>query len=240
MAQMIKSKATELANQKLHSRRKMYVDGLSIKEGSDDVWVVSLSAKVRWIDDGKNEWDMLPDLLKSPKAKTAKDGSTYLIVPFDHSPGKGPASIGPAEQDVMSVIKSEMKKRNIPFGAIEKDAGGNAKMGRLHSFDITKAPLKTVDGPGMGKGPIGDVRQGPTGIPILQNISVYQGMGGNGKVKRSIMTFRVASSKHKDQSRWEHPSVEPIPILQEAAEWAMAEFQKDIVPGIMAKILNDV
>lgn len=240
MASMIRGKAVELANQKLHSRRKMYVDGLSIKEGDDGVWLVSLNAKVRFIDDGKSEWNMLEDLLKSPKAKTAKDGSKYLIVPFDHSPGQGPASTTPAQQDIMSEIKSELKKRNIPFSKIEKDQDGNAKMGRLHSFDITKAPLKMVDGPGMGHGPIGDARQGPTGVPFLQNVSIYQGKDQNGKTKRSIMTFRVASSKHKDQGRWDHPSVAPTPILEEATEWAMKEFEKEIGPAIMSKILDDI
>jgi len=245
MAQMIRGKAVELANQKLHSRRKMYVDALSIKEGEDDVWLVSLAGSARWIDDGKSSWNMLEDLLKSPKAKTAKDGSKYIVIPFDHSSGKGPASTGPSafgssEQDIMATIKSEMKKRSIPFSKIEKNADGSDKMGRLHSFDITKAPLKTVDGPGMGKGPIGEVRQGHEGVPFLQNISVYQGIAGNGKTKRSIMTFRVASSKHKDQGKWEHPAVEPVSILLEATDWALKQWETQLVPLLMKKILNDV
>jgi hypothetical protein len=181
---------------------------------------------------------MLEGLLASPKAKTSKSGDKYIIVPFDHSPGQGPASTTPQQQDLITEIKAEMKRRNIPFGKKEIDANGNAKMGRLHSFDITKAPLKTVDGPGMGHGPIGDVRQGNTGIPFLQGVSVYQGMDQKGKVKRSILTFRVASSKHKDQSLWEHPGVAPEKILDSATEWAMNEFDKEIVPLIMEKIIN--
>jgi hypothetical protein len=238
MAAMIRGKAIELANQKLHSRRKLYVDALSIKEGEDDVWIVNLAKEAAWIDDGLPARSLLDGLLKSPKAKTSKSGDKYIIVPFDHSPGQGPASTTPQQQDLITEIKAEMKRRNIPFGKKEMDANGNAKMGRLHSFDITKAPLKTVDGPGMGHGPIGDVRQGNTGIPFLQGVSVYQGMDQKGKVKRSILTFRVASSKHKEQGKWEAPAIVGIPILSQATEWAMNEFDKEIVPLIMEKIIN--
>ena len=241
MAEMIKGRAIDLANQRLHSRRKMYIDGLFTQKVDDDTTMVSLSGKVVWIEKGMSQFDMLKGLLDSPKAKHYKDGSgdKYIIVPFDHSPKtNGPATAGPAKQDIMATIKSEMKKRNIPFAGIEKNQDGSAKMGRLHSFDITKAPLKMTDGPGMGHGPIGDVRQGKTGIPFLQGISVYQGMDGKGKAKRSIMTFRVASSRQKDQGKWQHPGVAPNPILDEAVSWAMEQFEKDLAPAIMNKILD--
>ena len=243
MAEMIKGRAVDLANQRLHSRRQMYIDGLFTQKIDDDTTAVSLSGKVVWIENGMSQFDMLKGLLNSPHAKPYKDGSgdKYLIVPFDHSPNSnGPATTGPAQQDIMATIKSEMKKRKIPFAGIEKNQDGSAKMGRLHSFDITKAPLKMTDGPGMGSGPIGEARQGASGRPFLQGVSVYQGLDGKGKVKRSVMTFRVASSRQKDQEMWQHPGVAATKILDEATEWAMEQFEKDLAPAIMSKILSDI
>src|SRR6185503_3171131 len=97
---------------------------------------------------------------------------------------------------------------------------------------------KMTDGPGMGSGPIGEARQGSSGIPFLQNVSVYQGQDKNGKTKRSVMTFRVASSKHKDQGRWEHPGIPASNILSEASEWAVEEFKRELAPAILNSILS--
>src|SRR6185369_6175367 len=107
-----------------------------------------------------------------------------------------------AAKDLTDTIKAEMRRRKIPYGNLEKGADGQPKTGLLHSFDIMKAPNKTGEGPGQGKGPVGKVRQGPTGIPFLQNIRVYQKSvtdkkTGKSSVSKSIMTFRTVSSKQK-------------------------------------------
>lgn len=253
---MTHAKIVELAGQKLHSRRQMFVDGLSYHQVAADTWLISLDAKVRWIDDGMKPHNMIDDLLRSKKTKTAKDGSRYVVVPFNHGPGRGATNSTPAQMDLVSTIKSEMKRRGIPFGTVERDASGSPKTGRLHSFDIMKEPLKTANAPGQGRGPVGDVRQGPNarqlvgggpgggGTPFLQGVSVYQNKVkdrfGNTKVQRSIMTFRVASSKHKGQDRWNHPGTEPMNILEDAAKWAMETFDREIAPGIIARVIATV
>jgi hypothetical protein len=240
VAAMVYAKAKELAAERLNSRRDMFVEGLTLYPVNDDVWIVELDAKVRWIDDGVPEHSMLDDLLKSPKAKTAKDGSKYVVVPFNHGPGKGPTNSTQAQQDLTSTIKTEMKRRKIPFGKIEKGEDGSPKIGKLHSFDIMNAPNKTHEGPGQGKGPVGSARQGPTGIPFLQGVNVYQSKvkdkAGKESVKKSIMTFRVASSKHKSEGRWEHPGLDPVNILDDAMAEAMEEFEKEIAPGLIGRI----
>ena len=238
LTEMIKEKAKELAGERLHSRRKMFVEGLSIKQDGD-VWIVSLSGKVRWIDDGLPEFSMLEALLASPKAKRSKiDGSKYVVVPFDHSPNQ--AEVEPVQKDVINVIKGEMKRRGIPFSKIETDASGAAKIGKLHSFDIKNLPTKTADGPGMGKGPIGDVRQGASGTPFLERVNVYQSKDSKGKVKRGIMTFRTASSKQDGQKMWRNPGSRGVNILDDATEWAIKTFSDEIAPGILGKVLIDL
>jgi hypothetical protein len=174
---------------------------------------------------------------------------------MSHGPGKGKTNSTPAQQDLISTLKSEMKSRGIPFGKIEKGADGAPKIGKLYGFDIMKDPVKTADGPGMGHGPMGAVRQGPNerqavgggpgggGTPFLKGVRVYQqaDLGAKSGVKRSIMTFRVASSKHASGGkRWEHPGNSAQNILQEGLDWALTEFESKIAPEIMAKIVTKI
>lgn len=243
LAGMVHAKATELAGQKLHSRRAMYIQGLKAPEKVDEnTWVIALDAKVRWIDDGQTEYNMIQKMLGvgAKHVKTDKDGNRYMVIPFNHSPGRGPTSTTSAQQDLINTVKSELKKRGIPFGGIEKNAAGAPKLGKLHSFSVMNKPLKTANGPGQGHGPVGQVKQGNTGIPFLQNVQIYQSQNKQGKTKRSILTFRVMSEKHREQGKWEHPGNAPINILDEATDWAVAAWEKDIAPAMLAKVISDL
>lgn len=240
LAQLISTRAKEIAAQKLKTRREMYQKGLKVLRVDENTHVVALDAKVRWIDDGQPAHDMLKDLLNSKKAKRAKDGSRYIVVPFSHSPGKGKTGSTAAQQDLIGAVKKELRTRGIPFGKIETDQAGKAKLGRLHSFDIMHAPTKSDPGKGQRRGPVGDVMQGNTKIPFLQGISVHQSMGKNGKVQRSIMTFRVASEKHSAQAKWEHPGNAPVAIMEEALKSALEMWSKEVAPAILDKILIEM
>lgn len=244
LAKTIHARAIDLAGQKLKGRRQMYVQALDVfPADGEDVWIVSLKASARWIDDGQPKHSMLDALLASPKTKVSKkDGSKYVVVPFDQSPGQGVTTTTPAQQDLISTIKSAMKKEGIPFGKIETDAAGVAKVGKLHSFSVTGAPLKTKQGPGQGHGPLGSVRQGPTGIPFLQNVNVYQKPDPKAKkgVKKVIMTFRIASSKHQGQGRWEHPGNEGVHILEDAAQWGLETWSKEIAPALIDRVMIEI
>lgn len=221
----------ENVQDKLHSTRQQYADALGFQQVNDSTWIVSLDTSAMWIEEGMPEHSMLDNLLRSPKAKMAKDGSRYLVVPFKHS--KPATQQTTAATDLTNTIKRELKNRQIPFGSVERDDKGQAKLGLLHSFDITKEPVKTHDGPGQGHGPIGSVRQGNTGIPFLQNVRIYQRNVG-GSVQRDIMTFRVASSKHKGTGKWMHPGLEARHFFDEAADWSLELWDK-----IRDQILKD-
>jgi hypothetical protein len=235
---MVRAHVAEEANKKLHTRREMFLEGLSHFQLDDNTWVVNLDAKVRWIDDGMPQHSMIDDLLKSKKAKTAKDGSKYVVVPFQHK--KGPTQMTPAQKTLLDTIKKELKSRKIPYGKTETDSSGKPKIGLLHKFDIKSQPIKQSHGPGQGKGPIGSVMQGPTGIPLLQGIRIYQrqvkNKDGSHSVKRDIMTFRVASSKHKGQGRWDHPGNEAMKMMDEAYHWAKQTWEKDVVPQLILEL----
>lgn len=244
----------EQANKKLKTRRQMYVDGLSAYQENDHTWVISLDASVRWIDDGMPEHNMLDKLLASPKAKTTKDGTgKYIIIPFQHK--KGPTQMTPAQSNLNATIKAELKSINaerekvgaapIPYGGIETHDDGSPQLGVLHKFDIMDRPMKTFNGPGQGWGSIGDVKQGPTGIPFLQGVQIRQRMAldkkGNEHVLREILTFRVASSKQRSQGgRWDNPGTAPVPLIEEGAKWAKEHWETNVAPKIFDMIKSEL
>jgi hypothetical protein len=236
-------KLIELANSKLHSRRQKYIESVSMFEEGEGVFVVNLDASARWIEDGISDLDMLEDLLKSKKVKRAKDGSSYLVVPFQHNKAKNQQT--PAQQSLMSTIRSQMALEGASPAKLDMDEKGKPKLGLVKSMDITKAPTST-QALRIGRGPLGQVAQGATGgIPILKGIRVYQkeykDRAGNTKVGRYIMTFRVASSKHRGTGKWqrEHP-LEGVNLMDEAMKWALEQWEQKIAPSILAKITAEI
>lgn len=233
----------EQVQAKLHSRREIYIDNLHFRPEDDYTCVVELDQKAMWIEEGMPEHEMIDDLLKSSKTKTAKDGSRYLAVPFQHN--KAPNATPQAGQTLQDTIKNEMKRMKIPYGKIEKGADGKPLLGKLHEFSIDDKPAKIFEGAGQGWGPVGEVRQGPTGIPFLRKVRVYQRevqdpKTGQKMIKRQIMTFRVVSSKHKGTGRWVHPGLQPMHFFDEAYEWAMNEWQTKIKPEIEQEIYEAI
>lgn len=237
-----RAKAIEIATEKLHSRRGQYVEALTHFQLDDHTFVVNLDKSARWIDDGMPEHNMLDDLLKSKKVKRAKDGSTYLVVPFQHNKGK--QNMTPAQQRLLATIKTELAKVGATPNKIETNSEGTPKLGLVRSLDITKAPTST-GAMRIGSGPRGHVAQGPTGIPLLKGIRIYQkeikDKNGEAKVGRFVMTFRVASSKHKAQGgRWDHPGVPATNILEDAMKWALDQWENKVSPQIIASIVASI
>jgi hypothetical protein len=192
-----------------------------------------------WIEEGMPPHEMIDNLLKSPKAKTSKDGSKYLSIPFKHN--KGPTQQTAPQTSLTDTIKSSLKEMNksrskgnkIPYAKIETNPDGSPKLGLLHKFDIVDKPLKMSNSPGQGKGPVGAPMQGPTGIPFLKGVRIYQNKNAQGKVERTIMTFRTVSSKMKGTGRWFHPGLEPVKFLDQAFDWAMKEWETKMKPAII-------
>lgn len=237
LSMMAHAHMTELANERLHSRRQMFLEALSFKE-DQDAYVIELAAKAVFIDEGMPPHNMLEDLLSSPKAKRSASGSMYLIVPMDHSPNRGATNTPASQMDIVGAVKKALKQNQIPWAKVERYSNGQPKLGRLHKLDITDQPLKTKEGAGQGHGKIGDVRQGNTGIPFLKGLSVYQSDNGKGGVTRSVLTFRVASSSQQGSGKWEHPGLTPTNIFQDTYDWCLEQVEKQILPDLMARFGN--
>lgn len=267
MALEIHAHGVELASQRLKVRRQIFIDNWHIvPPDQDGVWVIQLNGNVRWIDDGMPHHNMLDDLLSGPKAKTIKSGKKrgmkYVVVPFDHGPGKGKTNSTPAQQDLAKTIQAELRTLNkgkkeedqIKWGKIEKGADGKPKLGLLHKLNIMHSPTKTAQGVGQGWGPIGEVKQGPNarqaagggpgggGHPFLEGIRVYQSEAQDNKgktfTKRSFMTFRIATEEHRGQGRWDHPGLKPVHIVEDTHAWALTEWATKIEPGLLDIVLS--
>jgi len=233
----------EQVQQKLKSTRQKYLDALSFEQISDNAWIISLDPSANWIEDGMEAHEMIEDLLKqgrpnkqkaegSPRGgiKTAKDGSRYRAIPFEHN--KGQASQTPAQTSLTNMVKSEMKARGIPYGKIEKDAGGQDKLGLLHSFDVSA----------RGKGAM-PVPVSKVGIPLLNGVRVYQqkvkDKAGKEVTKKAIMTFRMVSTKMKGSGRWVHPGLEAKHFMDAAFQWAVDHWTKVIAPSVIEEVMGN-
>lgn len=216
LSAMTYARTIELANEKLKSTRKSYIDALDYKEIQPGIWVVSLDAKMLWLEEGKSAGSMVDDLLRN-NAKTAKDGTKYKVIPFEHS--KNPSDMSTRSQSLVSDLKRELKRQDIPFKKIEKNADGSPRIGKLHSLNIA-SPLPTPR----------------ASYSIFHGLSIYQRKTAEGKVKRDIMTFRIVSEKHKQTGKWYMADdIEARKFLDKAFEELVSKFETEIMPDILAK-----
>jgi hypothetical protein len=220
LAAITDAKVKEMANNELHSTRKKFMDSLGFEEVSPGVWVISVDEGGLFVEEGiEPNKDMKPDLLEKDY-KTSKDGHRYKAIPFDY--GKAPSQQTAKTQELVSYLKQELKKQNVPFKKIERNSDGSPKVGKLHEFDFGN-PGGRMGGPGNGN------------TPVFKNLSIYQSVTAAGQVRRDILTFRTVSSGPASANKWIHPGLDAKKFLDRALEWAMKEWEDKILPEVMKK-----
>lgn len=220
LAAITDAKVKEMASQELHTSRKEFMDSLGFEEVSPGVWVISVNESGLWVEEGIDaNKDMKPGLL-AENFKTSKEGHRYKAIPFDYS--TPPSHQSASTQQVVSFLRSKLKKEKVPFKKIERNTDGSPKVGKLHEFDFGN-PKGTMGGPGKGN------------TPVLKNLSIYQSVTKTGNVRRDILTFRTVSSGPGSQGKWHHPGLEAKKFLDRALEWAMKEWEEKILPEVMEK-----
>jgi hypothetical protein len=215
VASMTYAKTQELASEKLKSTRQLYLDNLKFEEIENGIWVVSLDEPALWLEEGRKAGSMIPDLLKR-NARTAKDGSRYKAIPFSHN--KPSSQTSRKSQDIINLVKSELKARKIPYKKIEYNSDGSPRLGKLHVINNINSPRPSIR----------------ASHGVLDSLTIYQTKLPSGKIRRDIMTFRVASTKHEG-SKWIHPGIEAKKFMDEALEWAEKIFNDEILPSILEK-----
>lgn len=246
------ARVKDQAQAKLRSRLELFNENLHLETLEHGVYAVVVKQSARWIEDGMEPHSMLEALLRSPKAKTAKDGSRYLTVPFKHN--IAPRKQTPLQSELLGSLRNALKTQKIPYQKIERNPDGSPKLGLLHSLDL-HGPKRNTPGP-EAQGPMGrpysphslghSGEQGPEGRPYLWGVRIYQRLKqnpdgsqkmtgkGDAAVGRDIFTFRVASSKQTN--KWMHPGSAPMGFLDDAYEWAKREWDEKIAPQILREL----
>lgn len=220
LAAITDAKVKEMASLELKSSRKPFMDSLGFEEVAPGVWVISVDESGLWVEEGiESNKDMKPGLL-AKNFKTSKAGYKYKTIPFDYS--KAPSQLTASTQQLISYLKQSLRKENVPFKKIERDASGSPKVGKLHEFDFGN-PKGTMGGPGKGN------------TPVFKGLSIYQSITKTGNARRDILTFRTVSSGPKSADKWFHPGAEGKKFLDRAFEFAMIEWREKILPEILDK-----
>lgn len=205
------AKIIEDVNTRLHSSKNTYLSSLKVVRPSNDTWIILLEPKAMWIEEGvAPNTEMIDQTLKGKESK---------VIPFQHNVVKQEQTT--AQASLTQTLKSEMKKKGIPFDRLERDSSGKPKIGRLHSFDVIKNVPKSKF----------------TGQSYLQKVNVYQrqikNSTGKMSTQRSIMTFRTMSVKQKGTGMWVHPGYAAQKFLDEAFEWAQNKWNNEILPDLL-------
>lgn len=210
------SKVAEMANSELHSSKKTFTDNLGFQQVAPGLWVVSIDEKALWIEEGiEANKDMKPDLLKNATGQD-KEGYRTKTIPFEHS--KAPSQMNGYAQGLQAKIKSELRKRDLPYKKIERNENGSPRLGKLHTFDFKGGRAKSswTDDP-------------------LTRVTIYQTLTKSGNVRRDIMTFRTVSDNPNQKDKWIHPGMDGKKFLDRAQTWAETTWENEILPAIMDK-----
>lgn len=217
LAAMTTAKIDEMAAEKLHTTLSTFQKGFKTQEIAPHVHLLTIDESALWIEEGLSPGkDMKPDLLKDAPINP-RTGLKSRAIPFEHS--KAPSQMNPYAQGLVSQIKTALKAKKIPFKKLETGKDGNPRLGKLHSFSIPSAPptsRATTD--------------------ALARVTIYQKQNRTtGKVHRDIMTFRTVSSGPSSEGKWIHPGYDAQHFFEKAYEWALTEWENNILPQIMAK-----
>jgi len=213
LATMTHAKVLELSRDELKSLSSEYSENVVFDNPQEGIWVVTLKSPAMWIEDGRKS-GFMEELLSGKSSKVSKDGKRYAVIPFKHN--KNPDQQSEKSKQLTQQIKGALKQHGINWGKIEYGADGSPRIGRLHSFNLDSARLKS-----QHKG------------PVTHGISVYQTKQSDGSVKRDVMTFRIIHEDHKSEGLWMHPGKTGAKLLDKAFEWALDTWEKDILPNIL-------
>ncbi len=204
---------------------------------AERIWVVEILPEAAWIEEGRPATSMATEdwLLKPGKVKTAKDGSKYRAIPFTNQQFTGkdkPASATSeiARPALAAIAKRAIKEAGVNLKKIERHPNGDPKLGVLHRIPIDTEHHKGV--PGFSSKPRNAEDSKKTGfkqhegIPYLSGLAVTQRINAKGKVTREAVTWRMVSSKHRLEGRWEYPAVQAFGALPAAVKYAEEEWAK--------------
>jgi hypothetical protein len=246
------------------------------KEQAPGVWVISLKQDGFWVEEGiKPNTDMKTDKwLFKKDVKQGKNGK-YRIIPFEQS--KAPSLQTGYGQGLRKKIQAHLKRidqvnkkieasnqrksernqsvrekfQKIYWSRIERHQNGDAKLGKLHQFNVKepKLPPKLVTDPETGEQRIVKWSDSPlTRVVVYQSEKkdergkVLRDKYGKPQIKRDFLTFRVASDSVvpnadgvRPKDKFIHPGYEGAKAFEEAEKWGYEQWESVILPEILRK-----
>jgi hypothetical protein len=210
-----------MAQGRLGTSRDTYIQGLRQAEsfkalGTSDrpVFEIQLVGVMpNNFEYGMESFDMKgvrPGWLGGGKAKMAKDGSTYVTIPFRHSTGSSPRMgyTGKAKAIDDPNLKTMLRKavREYGLNRMINSSTGTPVQGAVARIP-NKAPVH----------------------PYLQGLTRMQKVSTSAKGKKTgsgtLMTFRRMSSK-SDPESWIHPGIDGANILPDVERWVNGQLDK--------------
>ena len=191
-----------IAQNRLRTSRAIYINGLQQAEsfttrvvGTTSIFEITLVGRMpNAFEFGMPAFDMKevrPGWLGGRRAKTAKDGHKYIVIPFRHSltSGASLAYSGKARrEDVISNLKEVVRKHGL--NRMVRGPGGRVLTG----------PVKRLP-PGQP-----NVHRFLEGLTRVQDRVAGRTPSGKEKGSGQLMTWRVMSDKSPPGS-WIHPGL---------------------------------
>jgi hypothetical protein len=216
-----------LAQERLGTSSEIYVNGLrqaesfAMKEGTGTSYEISLVGTMpNNFEYGMQPFDMKavrPGWLGGSKAKTAKDGSKYVVIPFRHSATSqrfaytGKAAAAPD-------LKGQMRKAVRDYGLDRMTRTGTGQVVRGVTARIpNNAPVHSY----------------LKGMVRTQTPTSGTTKSGQQRGSSTLNTFRVMSTKSKSGS-WQHPGLKAANLLPEVESWIDSQ-----LGNIIETILGD-
>ena len=237
LAKAAQNEWIRLAQTRLKSSRADYINGLRAAEsfvtdrdpGGEPLYVLALVGKLpNMVEYGISPYDMKqasPGWLGGGKARTAKDGHKYIIIPFRHSTGSSGAIAytgKAAAADMQSRLKEAMGKGvTIPTGS----STSMSKMQRTESGDVIRGAAARIPSNA-------DVHNYLQGMVRVQEPTAGRTSSGKQKGSSQLVTFRIMSANSPADS-WQHPGLEARDLLSEVERFVNTQITR-LVENVMA------
>lgn len=223
LAKTAQAEWVRIAQSRLTTSREDYVNGLQQsqsfkihKVGGESVYEISLVGDMpNNIEFGMPAFDMKsvrPGWLGGAKAKTSKDGHSYVTIPFRHSTTSG-ARIQYSGKALSDNLKQELQSAVKKYGMND--------MVRSSSGKVIQGPVKRIP----SNAP--DVHSYLKGLTKIQKAIGGKTKSGKGRGSSQFFTWRVMSEKSHAGS-WLHPGLTAKNILKEVETWTGREMDKII------------
>jgi hypothetical protein len=232
VAALARAKWIKLAQQKLSSSKRDYIDGIQAVSGSGGERQIVLAGVLpNMVERGIDAYDMRETLLGEGKGKRAADGSRYRAIPFRHSTPGGRGQAG-----------AEMGSQYGPAPELSRALRG--RMEGMSSDRLGKAiydqAKKLRGGRRLGRRTMVQVPgQGQMAVPKLaphHSTDIFAGMQRSRKTyaratQSKYTTFRTISDKTTEG--WIHPGITGRGLAAE-----VEQHTERLVADVLSSALN--